>query len=194
MVNRSCLKCNLVFNRKYSYDRHINKKFNCESIKEKKNENEQKICKNLQIFAEICKSEKKVQKETENITCSFCKNIYSTKYTLSRHIKNCKIKKNNDDEKKNIFNLLLEKENNNKINILEKQNKLLMDKIDKLLVEQDNTKSSKIINNNISNTINNNSNTQNNIVMVNFGKEDLSIIDEKLFIDRIIKKTTICGV
>ena len=46
-----------------------------------------------------------------------------------------------------------------------------MDKIDKLLVEQDNSKSSKIINNNISNTINNNSNTQNNIVMVNFGKD-----------------------
>ena len=30
--------------------------------------------------------------------------------------------------------------------------------------------------------------------MVNFGKEDLSIIDEKLFIDRIIKKPFLSGV
>ena len=48
MVNKCCLKCNIVFNRKYSYDRHINKKFNCELIKDKLNEKK------------ICKSEKKL--------------------------------------------------------------------------------------------------------------------------------------
>jgi hypothetical protein len=30
--------------------------------------------------------------------------------------------------------------------------------------------------------------------MVNFGKEDLSIIDEKQFIDRVIKKPMLSGV
>ena len=92
------------------------------------------------------------------------------------------------------------------------ENKLLMDKIDKLINIKDNTKpykSSKIINNNnIINNINNtnqtnsnnsitnnhSSNIQNNIVMVNFGKEDLSIIDERQFIERVIKKPNVSGV
>jgi len=85
-----------------------------------------------------------------------------------------------------------------------------MDKIDKLINIKENaksTKSSKTPNitntnsnntntTNTNNTITNTSNTQNNnnIVMVNFGKEDLSIIDEKQFIDRIVKKPTISGV
>ena len=129
--------------------------------------------------------------------CSFCNKQYSSKYTLTRHLNdNCKIKKDSDNEKENIFKLLLEKdkENKEKINQLEKQNKILMDKIDKLINLKEYSKPSKIINdnknitNNLSNTINNYSKTQNNIVMVNFGKEDLSIIDKQIFLDRIIKK------
>ena len=77
----------------------------------------------------------------------------------------------------------------------EKQNKILMDKIDKLINMKEHSKPSKIINNNKKITNNTqNFNTQNNFVMVNFGKEDLSIIDEKLFIDRIIKKNLLSGV
>jgi hypothetical protein len=34
----------------------------------------------------------------------------------------------------------------------------------------------------------------NNIVIVNFGKEDLSVIDERQFIDKIVKKNNISGV
>ena len=134
--------------------------------------------------------------------CSFCNKKYSSKYTLSRHLNDsCKIKKDTCIEKENIFKLLLEKDKQKEIEIneLKKQNKLLMDKIDKLINLKEHSKSSKIINDNKiitnnlsnSNTINNNSN---NIIMVNFGKEDLSIIDKKLFFDRIIKKQTSSGV
>jgi len=39
----------------------------------------------------------------------YCKKNFSSKSTLTRHQKaNCKIKKDNDDEKENIFKLLLE--------------------------------------------------------------------------------------
>jgi len=144
--------------------------------------------------------------------CSYCHKNYSSKSTLTRHLKdNCRAKKENDKEKENIFKLLLEKDKQKdvEINELKKQNKLLMDKIDKLIQIKDNPKISNTINNNQKitnstrndnsvNTQNNNqkitNNTQNNIVMVNFGKEDLSIIDERQFIEKIVKKPTITGV
>ena len=138
------------------------------------------------------------------LCCYYCNKNFSSKSTLTRHQKyNCKVKKNNDEEKENIFKLLLEKDKQHKeeVNELKKQNKLLMDKIDKLINNKNNAKKSKITNNNnsinntnntnnLNNTITNtqNTNTQNNnIVMVNLGKEDLSVIDERQFIDRIVK-------
>ena len=158
--------------------------------------------------------------ETNNkssvFSCSYCNKKYSSKSTLTRHLKdNCNAKKETEIEKENIFKLLLEKDKQKEIEInelkkqnklfeeqnkkFEKQNKLLMDKIDKLINLNENSKASNITNsNNLTNSNNNltnsNNNIQNNFVMVIFGKEDLSIIDEKLFIDRIIKKNTISGV
>ena len=216
MVKRCCPKCNVIFDRKSHYDFHINKKFDCSAFKDYSNNiNDEKtttlnICKNLQEFAEFninenneffIKPNNTNNTDNSSFCCLYCNKNYSSKYTLSRHLNNnCKIKKDNDDEKKNIFKLLLDKENKEnreKINNLEKQNKILMDKIDKLINLKEHSKPSKIINNNqtimnnLSNTINNNSN---HIIMVNFGKEDLSIIDKKLFFDRIIKKQTSSGV
>ena len=245
MVKRYCPKCKLIFEKKSTYDYHMNRKFDCSpntntlnDINDKKNDN-LNICENLQEFAKICEEQKSDQKsdqkseqlndeknakipiliethlaDTNNMDnvnnlnnindqslyCSYCNKKYSSKYTLSRHLNDsCKAKKNSDNDKENIFKLLLEKDKENKenkerIDKLEKQNKILMNKIDKLINLKENTKSPKTINN-ISNTLNNNSNnTQNNYVIVNFGKEDLNIIDERLFIDRIIKKNTISGV
>jgi hypothetical protein len=138
--------------------------------------------------------------------CSYCDKYYSSKSTLTRHLKdNCKIKKDSDNQKENIFKLLLEKDKQKEIEInelkkqnklFEKQNKILMDKIDKLMSMKEHSNSSKTINNNLvtnnnlSTTINNdNSIKQNNqIIMVNFGKENLNIIDKQLFIDRVVKK------
>ena len=143
-----------------------------------------------------------IDKINETYPCSYCQKKFSTKYTLGRHMnESCKAKKESDNEKENIFKMLLERDK--RIDVLEKQNQLLMDKIDKLINMKDNTKSHKStkttnntntnnannITTNSNNTINKNqtTNTQNNIVMVNFGKEDLSVIDEKQFIDRIVK-------
>ena len=255
MVKRYCPKCFALFDRKSTYDKHINKKFDC-SVKnniapnnETNNENT-KVSENLQELAEINKNDEIMQTNIDNnsneinetikpvediinqnrtennndydnniigdneieitktdkidiiaLSCSYCHKSYSSKYTLERHInENCKIKKSKDEEKENIFKLLLEKEHQHKEEVqeLKKQNKLLMDRIDKLISMKDTKKTSKTIttNNNqsiITNNVNSN-NTQNNIMMVNFGKEDLSIIDEKQFIERIIKKPAISGV
>jgi hypothetical protein len=227
MVKRCCPKCNVVFNQKGHYDYHINRKFDCtlktddlilcNFVQDSSSfvQNEKNNQKNNEIFikpnySNILKSDKSDLTDinnhlinTNNISfcCSFCNKNYSSNSTLTRHMKdNCKIKKDTETEKENIFKLLLEKDKENKerINQLEKQNKILMDKMDKLISLKENSKPSKIINdnkkiindnkqitNNLSNTTNN---TQNNFVMVNFGKEDLSIIDKQIFLDRIIKK------
>ena len=127
----------------------------------------------------------------DELSCYYCKKIYSSKYTLGRHLKsNCKVKKENDAEKENIFKLLLEKDkhykeeieelkkHNNKevnelrkhntkeVNELKKQNKLLMDRIDKLINMNSKSKSkskqSNILNNTIMNSNSNNTLNSNN--------------------------------
>ena len=255
MVQRKCPKCDAIFDRKSSYDYHINRVFDCstkksnqENLSDKKNCDDTyfndlpefaKIYQNLPEFTKICQNLPKITKEHSNLDleandlnnlndlnnnefpCCYCHKKFSTKYTLGRHLNGiCKVKKENDKEKENIFKLLLEKDlkykeelKNHKEEmeelkkqnkLFEKQNKLLMDKIDKLINIKDNVKlSAKTTSNSInsnntitntSNTQNNNSNNTNNIVMVNFGKEDLSIIDERQFIEKIVKKPTITGV
>ena len=241
MVHRKCSKCNALFDRKSTYDYHINKVFDCSTnIIKQVNKNNEKSCndtflnnlpefteinQNLPELARIYQNLPKLAQEqlnqnleennlnNKNFSCSYCHKIFTTKYTLKRHLNGiCKIKKDNDEEKENIFKLLLEKDKQKEIEInelkkqnklFEKQNKILMDKIDKLIQLKENLKTSKTINNNqkITNNTNNTNNIQNNtqnntqnIVMVNFGKEDLRIIDEKQFIERIIKKPNVSGV
>src|SRR3990167_4891992 len=72
MVQRICLKCNLIFDRKSTFDFHINKKFDCGSKKEHTDDliNETNkvlnICENLPKFAEICQNLPKFAKNTKN--------------------------------------------------------------------------------------------------------------------------------
>jgi len=253
MVKRQCPKCKVIFNRKSHYDYHINRKNECVpnvEISDENNDvfqnfpNSSKIYPNLSKFIQnfpntnltnldIAKNDEETNITNPNLNCSFCLKSYSSKGNLVKHLKICKVKKENDDEKEQIFKLLLEKDKQHKeelyhhreeiklhkeeVNELKKQNKLLIDKIDKLIkttskavkVNKMTTSNDNSITNhtnhtnqtnqtnqmNSNNTITNNqtNNTQ-NIVMVNFGKEDLSIIDEKQFIDRIVKQNKISGV
>ena len=56
--------------------------------------------------------------DDENIFyCPYCSKNFSSKGTMTRHIKyNCKIKKEKDEERENIFKMLLKKDE--QINIL----------------------------------------------------------------------------
>ena len=201
----TCTKCNKNFDRKFNLETHLNKKHDCSKNNIKKteiNKDFQNFPKTFQNFPTENNLSNILSNSKNNIfSCYFCFKEYSTKGNLTKHLKNCKIKINNENEKENIFKLLLEKDKQYKeeINELKKQNKFVMKqneqlikKIDLLINNKDNLMSTQITNNNnISNSNNinsNNTNTQNNIVMVNFGNEDLSIIDKKLFMDRIVKK------
>ena len=210
MVQRQCPKCKALFNQKGHYDYHINRKFVCSKNKSVDNE-EHNLCQNMPFCAEIVpkyailgtktnleqENEKIPEKNEKNpvnnqvlnrdLCCQYCWKNFSSKSTLTRHLKsNCKVKKENDEEKENIFKLLLEKDlqhkeeveelkkhnekiikcNNEEVSELKKQNKLLMDKINKLItINSKSAKSSKTTNTNSNNTITNtntNTNTNNN--------------------------------
>ena len=226
MVKRICQKCNAVFERKSNYEFHINRKFDC--VKNTNNKTEENNV--FQNFPNLSKTfpnlSKTFQKNLDDnffnnknekcitedgmvntkFNCCYCLKTYSSKGNMVKHLKICKVKKENDEQKENIFKLLLEKDKQHKeelklhkeeVDELKKQNKLLIDKIDKLITRNSNINhNQQITNTNSNNTINNQTNNtqNNNIVMVNFGKEDLSIIDERLFIEKIVKKNNISGV
>jgi hypothetical protein len=230
MVYYPCPKCNAIFNKMSNYKRHLNKKNDCSLNMKVSNDNislctieqgctgavrnyanlsiniktEPEKNKNINQIKEIGEDEEYEEDEIDNnnLCCQYCLKKYSSKSTLTRHLKeNCKIKKEKDYEKEKIFKLLLEKDKQkeHEINELKKQNQLitkqnkkLMDKIDKLINLNDKSSQMQMTNNISSTNINSNNinvnNTQNNIVMINFGNEDLGIINKREFIDRVVKK------
>jgi hypothetical protein len=155
----------------------------------------------------------------DKLTCKYCLRNFSRPDVLKRHIIDyCKIKKQQDEEKENIFKKLLEQENTikdkdeqiktliGKINILEEK----VEQISKITKKNSKTAKSnnanpgkKVITNNITNnTSNSNTNTSNTtnnnngiiFNLVNYGKEDLDKIDIKHFINNIVKNNKVCGV
>lgn len=167
--------------------------------------------------------------ELENVNniiiCKYCNNTFSRKDCLKRHLKNnCKVKKQQDEEKEKIFQRLLEQEKllkmkDEQIDMLVNQNGVLYnklndleDKVEKITkstksvkpVKQTRTSKTTNSNNTVSNNSNNSNNTtttttntnSNNVVfnLVNYGKEDLDKIDIKYFIDNVVKNTKASGV
>jgi hypothetical protein len=109
--------------------------------------------------------------------CKYCNNKFSSRSSMYRHVKiNCRINKDNYNEKEEILNRLVKlEEENKKIRVLERENKELK----------------KMIQNNKGNiitTINNGDiNIQQNINLIGFGKEDLSRLNRQDFI-KILKE------
>jgi len=217
MVKYNCLKCKMEFNKKSNYMRHINKKFDCSIFKINDNKINEDYCHEIQNIPEKSKIFQKASNNlksetieidknnfyednknnydnTENknelLYCAFCSKQYSTRSNLNKHLKNnCKIKKEKDEEKENTFKLLLEKHNDIKeqhimINKILEQNQTLIKQIRNLKKININSKSIKITKN-----INSNNSINNNIMLVNFGKEDLNVIDKQIYFDRVVKKS-----
>jgi uncharacterized C2H2 Zn-finger protein len=188
------MKCKKEFKKKSHYLDHLNKKFSCIKNPEilfdtpeklpKKTENEEKINKII---------ENNENNEILNLNCQFCGIIFNRKDNLNRHIKDrCKVKKLQDEEKENIFKILLAKDEQNKkqeseikelkeyIKNITNMNLDLNNKVNKLI--------EKISIGNINKgVINNNTNNINNNIIIttdqlcNFGFEDIKQIDTQLF-------------
>lgn len=212
MVNHTCDICGRSFNRKSNYDYHVNnKKIQCKpnnifftNFNQNKPKNQVNngifpiFYGNFQQFQTIqtiktIETQQKLQNtydqdDNSNLFCRHCGKSFVNIYSLNRHLDSrCKVKKLQDEEKENIFKMLLLrdeelklhkdelKRRDEQIDLLTKMNLDLNDKINKLIDKV----SSKNINNGTINNI-----TQNFIAsdqLCKFGSEDISKIDNKLF-------------
>jgi hypothetical protein len=153
-----------------------------------------------------------IKKSNSDYKCNYCNMTFTRSTTLKRHlIDRCKIRKEENKDKEEIFKKLLEKyeemkylieEKDEKINnlIKEKNNKIINlikekdYKINKLTKELENLKqktNTKNIQNNNGTVINQNNgtinNTINNINIIQHGKEDLSKLETSIFLDAFLK-------
>jgi hypothetical protein len=211
---RKCLKCLREFDKKSTYDNHINKKFSClkneENISNIPNipniPNTEKLIDMSNII--LCKDINDNISDNDDLRCVKCLKTYSTKYNLNKHYKkycgnvnNNEINSNKEkidiNNNTNILNQDLEFIKTIK-NIVEQNNILIKTcvelkeenkEIKKKLKSQvgNNSKTNKQnININIDNSSNNNN--YGNIVNIQaHGKENLNQIPNKVLLDAIRK-------
>ena len=165
-----CERCGSSFKRKNNFIRHLNRKYICKPIKS-----------NISV-EEIIKKNKLVFKSEKKYECEFCKKKYTRKNNLTKHKLSCNkqkivTKSKDKDYWKELFEKseqqkekLIRQEKQEKldlINIFRKEKQDFMNQIELLLT--------KVGNNNITNI------QQNNIIIRNFGEEDLSYLNNKFF-------------
>ena len=160
MIIYKCLRCGFKAIHKNNFRKHINRVKVCKpvesniSIKEvrKKFENDSPDCLN-----KIDLDTKKIitENDTENICCKYCNKKFSRKDSLKRHLKNrCKKKK---VVKNDLEDMMIQ-----------------MSEVKDLIKNQ------KIVINNNQQIINKINNVNNNIIVNNFGDENLDYISDKL--------------
>ena len=176
MVNYKCERCCKEYSKKSHYVQHKNRKIPCKivtpnstNLHQNNTEKKDNKVQEPEILTPI------LTLNNKKYICNYCKKGFVRNWTLFRHLEErCKIKKQQIEEKENIFNTLIEK-----VNKLEKDNKELKEKMNKLNKSSNKTINN-IKNNTHNNTQNNNIETQNNFITINaYGKEDLSHISEK---------------
>ncbi len=209
MVIHICEKCGKQFNKKSHYIDHKNRKFICGQninpiqnnpnnpflepiLKENSGIFLNKNFRNFEKFDQDNLSEQ--YDNNDSLYCGYCKKTFVNQSNLNKHIRNnnCKIKREDDETKENIFKLLLEKDK-----LLEKERKekeqLKKEMTDlkyQLTELNNNVKelTKKTIQNINNGTINNNINLiipQNKLNK--FGSEKVDLIDNKLF-ENVINK------
>jgi DNA-directed RNA polymerase subunit RPC12/RpoP len=179
MVLYICTICNKEFTHKSKYFNHINRINPCKKTdglnESKMNPNESKMNPNE---SKMNPNESKMNPNNiikKEYKCTYCIKPFSSNSNLYKHLKNiCKVKKQDDTNKEQIYQQLLNEHLNIK-NENEDIKKELIEIKNKLL------KGSTINNN--SNNINNG--TINNIQIIAHGKEDLSKIKENVVLQLV---------
>ena len=194
----NCIRCGYETKHKGHFKNHLNRKKICIPILEDISINDIKKYYNIEIdtIPQITQNNSKKLSITSKIPqkkvknegykeCPYCCKEFSRVDNLNRHFKTCKSKKNLDQE--------------NKIELLEKDKEELIETVEKLLIECSNmkeiiktTKSTKktntnTINSNNSNNTNSN-NTNNTIIINNYGEEDTHYITKQFIVNLLANK------
>ncbi len=191
MPNHQCHKCDRVFGQKGHLNNHLNKKNTCK----------QKIIEPIIPIVLPILPPNPEQAIKKIHTCNHCNKSFPRSDRLTRHMKlNCKVAKQDNKNKQDIFEKLMQIENENKKLKDEIDNNKLKDEMHNLKFENETKKlkdeldtlknkmtQMQSINNVTNNILNNNTNNgtinNTNIIMVAYGKEDLSKIDTKILLD-----------
>ena len=94
-----CQLCNRHFNRKYNLNQHMKRKNPCVVIK-------QNLPKSSKIFQNLpfsSKNDKSEETNEKRFGCDFCKRSYKQNYNLTKHLKTCKVKKEQEQEQEIDF-------------------------------------------------------------------------------------------
>lgn len=174
MVLYKCSVCLKEYTRKSNYESHKNRKKPC-----------------LKLTVNDCnKNEKNCQiklSSTKSNVCKYCNKTFTKNHNLLAHMRDsCKIKKQCDAEKENIYNkLLVEMEELKRMNreIEEKNNKIIKENkklYRRIICLEKNNKNISVTTN-----INNGLMYNNNIKLVAYGKEDYKHIDQHEVLDAL---------
>jgi len=162
-----CKICEKEFKQKCHYTNHLNRIRPCEKLTKISSLNPQNTSKSLKINSKR--------------TCSYCGYETERQDNYNRHLLSCKIKKQDIEEKEQILNKLLEQ--NNKLESTIDQQK---EQIEQLIKTNENLMNHMKIKQNNKNIKNQNNGTINNTInIIQFGKEDLSKIDNKEFFEAL---------
>jgi hypothetical protein len=123
-------------------------------------------------------------KDGDDLVCKYCGREFTSATNTYRHVNNtCRIKKNEDSKREEIYERLVELEKKNdvlmkKTETYEKENNQLKKKV--VSLEKNAQKVSKTVNNNNNNNTNNiNNGIVAHINLIGYGKEDMSKINKK---------------
>jgi hypothetical protein len=167
MVEYKCIRCNKIYINKYDYNKHLNRKIPCKSKEQAK----------IIIQSKTINSQSKTIK---NLRCNYCEKNFTHSNNLNRHIKTaCKVIKENNNNKKIIFDTLINEMNELKEKLTQQEQK--NNKLEQEIQSLKKMSKNKIINNSNNKIINTNShnNITNNIQLIAFGKETMDKIDKK---------------
>jgi hypothetical protein len=179
-----CPSCNRKFNRKYNLNRHLQKKNSCVK-KEKKifcsissYQNIPKYTdptpKYTKIYQNIPKQEQIEDQSTlvidNGCICEYCNRSYKKKFTLNRHLKTCKVKKEKEKEKENESSLEL------KIELAKQQIEIL--KLQAQVASSNTNCNNTNTTSNSNNTVNNNTV---NITVNDYGKENINYLESNKY-------------
>jgi hypothetical protein len=126
-------------------------------------------------------------KKCDNYKCNYCDYTSIRIDNFKRHLINCKIRKEENREKEEIYQKLLKN-----YEVLQEQNKALIKRLennDEMLKNLGNkkSKSSKNVQNNNGTINNQNNGTINNTIIIQHGKEDLTKIENDVFLNSFLK-------